>query len=52
MKKIGKVAFVFVVVATVFLCQIFAPVTAADFSEASYVANKALPAVVLVYSVY
>jgi len=51
MKKTGKVAFVFVVVAMVFLCQIFAPVSAADFSETSYVANKALPAVVLVYSV-
>ncbi|MEM3641999.1 MAG: S1C family serine protease, partial [Candidatus Bathyarchaeia archaeon] len=51
MKKNGKVAVVFAVVAVLFLCQVFTPVFAAGFSEASYVANKALPAVVLVYSV-
>jgi len=51
MKETGKIVFVFIAIAVIFACQVFGPVFSANFSEASYVANKALPAVVLVYSV-
>lgn len=51
MKKIKSITFGFLLVAAIFLCQFFNPALAAVFSETAYVANKAVPAVVLVYSI-
>jgi len=51
MKKNKSVSIGFLLVAVIFLCQISHPALATEFSETAYVANKAIPAVVLVYSI-